>query len=1041
MLSYARLIVEGAIHKVFPACNRKMVKFWSNFASCPQRGGTCVTSVSTVLVFPPFRFEAATGALWRGQQRRQLRPQAAAVLRYLSKHAGQIVSKEELLAALWPGMQVSRGVLKTYVWELRQALGDQQQQPRFIETLPRRGYRWIASLTTDSQPLQSSRFKVQGSKFEPVPSLQPPNFVGREAELRFLHDRLEKARRGERQFVFITGEPGIGKTALVETFLQQITDQPHLWIAQGQCIEHYGVGEAYLPLLAALGRLGQQPGKQQLRACLQRYAPTWLVQLPSLLSVNKREQVRQSAQGATRERMLRELAEAMEGLATKRELVLVLEDLHWSDASTLDWLSFVARRPEQAHFFILGTYRPEEVQKNGHPLSAVMRELSLHGLCAELPLKLLTERNVAEYLKTQFSAEACGHASREALTEAIYQRTEGNPLFIVTLVNDLRTQEELAHPDGHWDLQKAVAWLRKQVPPSLQQLIERQMERLKNEEQRVLEVASVAGLDFSAAAVAAALKTEVPQVEELCAALARRHLLLKPEGNPTDPERRLAERYRFRHVLYQNVAYGRVTLARRRFLHQRIGEWKEAAYGERAREIAAELAAHFEQGRDYQRAVHYLRQAGENAQHRSAHTEATSLLTKALQLLRLLPDTPEHLQQEVRLHLALGSSLAALKGYAAVEVEYSLTRARELCQRRQDSRDLIAVLLGLCEMHYSRAEFHTARALAEQVLRLVHHGDEDGRLPGVYATLSRILFAMGEFSLVQEYASQGIGVYDARRHGPYASPVAHDPGVNCLSSQARALWHLGYPDQAVQCGYQALALARELSHPVSLALALNSAVALHHWRGEWPAAQELGEKLLTLAQQQAFPHWAGWGMLMRGEILARQGQLDEGIAQMRQGFAVLNSTGAKMGLTGLACELAWAYEQAGRAQEGLPLVTQALAVVHKTREYFAAAELYRLKGQLTLPQPCNVHSLKSNVPGAQAEAEAEVCFHKAIEIACQQQAKSLELRATTSLARLWVRQGKREPAYRRLAELYGWFTEGFDTVDLQEARALLEELS
>lgn len=487
------------------------------------------------------------------------------MLRYLSEHAGQIVSKEELLTALWPRMQVSRGVLKTYVWELRRALGDQQQQPRFIETLPRRGYRWIALLITDSQPLQSSRFKVQGSKFEPVPSLQPltPNFVGWEAELRFLHDRLEKARRGERQIVFITGEPGIGKTALVETFLQQITDQPHLWIAQDQCIEHYSVGEAYLPLLATLGRLGQQPGKKQLRTALQRYAPTWLGQLPSLLSVNKREQVRQSAQGATWERMLRELAEAMGGLTTKRELVLVLEDLHWSDASTVEWLSFVARWTGQARFFILGTYRPEEVQRNSHPLSAVMQELSPHRLCAELPLKLLTERNVAEYLKTQFSAEVYGHASREALTEAIYQRTEGNPLFIVILVNDLRTQEELTRPDGHWDLQK-----------------------------------------------------------------------------------------------------------------------------------------------------------------------------------------------------------------------------------------------------------------------------EDGRLPRVYATLSRILFAMGELSLVQKYAAQGIAAYDAQQHGPYASPVTHDPGVNCLSSQARALWHLGYPDQAVQCGYQALALAQELSHPVSLALALNSVVAFHHWRGE-----------------------------------------------------------------------------------------------------------------------------------------------------------------------------------------------------------------
>lgn len=959
----------------------------------PSTVGTGVTSVSTVLVFPPFRFEAATGALWHGQQRRQLRPQAAAVLHYLSEHAGQIVSKEELLAALWPGMQVSRGVLKTYVWELRQALGDQQQQPRFIETLHRRGYRWIAPVVTRQEParIQSPGSSAQRQKAELA--LSPtPNLVGREAELAYLHERLEKALNGERQVVFLSGEPGIGKTALVEKFLQQIEARswrleissssqvsslkalvPNPWVAQGQCIEHYGASEAYLPLLAALGRLGQQGGKKPLTKHLRRYAPTWLAQLPTLLNVAERAQVQREAQGATRERMLRELAEAVEALTARRGLVLVLEDLHWSDISTLDWLSFVARRVVPSRLCLIGTYRPAEALSNGRPLSAVIQELAMHGQCAELSLGLLSTGDVAEYLTQRFASvpffltgESQGErANLYELAQAIYDRTEGNPLFMVTIVDGLLSRNEFAQVNGQWNLHREVARIRNEVPPNLQQLIERQIERLGVEKQRVLEVASVVGLDFSAAAVAAALRTEVTQVEELCAALARRHLFLEPEGKPADPERRLAERYQFRHVLYQNVAYERVTLARRRLLHQQIGEWKEAAYGERAREIAAELAAHFEQGRDYQRAVHYLRQAGENAQHRSAHTEATSLLTKALQLLRLLPDTPEHLQGEVRLHLALGSSLVALKGYAAVEVEHSLTRARELCQRRQDSRDLIAVLLGLCEMHYSRAELHTARALAEQVLRLARHKDEARCLPGAYATLSRILFAMGEFSLVQEYASQGIAVYDAQQHGPYASPVAHDPGVNCLSSRARALWHLGYPDQAIDAGYQALALARELSHPVSLALALNSVVALHHWRGEWSAARELGEELLTLAQQQAFPHWAGWGMLLRGEILARQGQLEEGIAQMRQGFATLNSTGAKMGRTGLSCELAWAYEQAGRAQEGLPLVTEALAAAANTGERFAAAELYRFAGELTL-QLAAVHSPQSPTPNPQA---------------------------------------------------------------------------
>jgi predicted ATPase len=359
---------------------------------------------------------------------------------------------------------------------------------------------------------------------------------------------------------------------------------------------------------------------------------------------------------------------------------------------------------------------------------------------------------------------------------------------------------------------------------------------------------------------------------------------------------------------------------------------------------------HFEQGRDYQRAIHYLRQAGENAQRRSANAEAISLLTKALKLLQFLRQTPERLRQEVGLHIALGTSLVALKGYAAPQVEYTLLRAGELCQQIEDTRELIRVRQGLCDMHYNRAEFHTARSLAEQLLHLAHSSGESICLPGIHAALSRILFAIGEFELAQRYAAQGSTLYDPRQHSPYISHVAHDPGVNCLATQVRTLWHLGYPDQALRYSQKALALARKLYHPMSLTLALNSSVALHHWRGEWHAAQELGEELLALAQRQALPHWAGWGMMLRGLILARQDQQEAGITQMRQGFTALTTTGAKMGLTGLSCELAWAYGKAGRAAEGLPLLAEALVVADNTGEHFALAELYRLKGQLTLRQ-------------------------------------------------------------------------------------------
>lgn len=356
---------------------------------------------------------------------------------------------------------------------------------------------------------------------------------------------------------------------------------------------------------------------------------------------------------------------------------------------------------------------------------------------------------------------------------------------------------------------------------------------------------------------------------------------------------------------------------------------------------------------------------------------------------RALHDEVHHRVQRDLTRLAPGTSLIALKGYAAPEVEQTLRQAHRLCRRMKTSQDLTPVMFGLCDMYYSRAELHTARALAEQVLSVASARGDAQRLPEVYSALGRILFALGKFSLAHKYAAQGLAVYEARRHSPYVSHIAHDPGVDCLSSQARALWHLGYPDRAMRCGSQALAPARKLSHPLSLALALNSIVALHHWRGEWRAARELRDELLTLAQRHAFPHWTGWGMMLRGEILVRQGHVEEGIALMRQGFTALNLTGAKMGLTGLSCELAWAYEETGRAAEGLPLVTEALTVAGHTGERFAVAELYRFQGQLTLQQ-CHVSRTKFQLPNAQhlmpdpAGAEAEACYRRALQTARRQ---------------------------------------------------------
>jgi predicted ATPase len=460
--------------------------------------------------FNSFRLDTVNACLWRGRQMISLTPKAFAVLRYLVEHAGQLVTKDALLAAIWPEVYVSEGVLTGCIRELRKALGDHPQAPRSIQTVHRRGYRFIAKL-------QSSAFKVPGAESRPAPRPRhpTPSFVGREAELEQLQKWLKKALGGTRQLVFVTGEVGIGKTTLVEAFVAGLRTKNKVWISHGQCIEHYGAGEAYLPVLEALGRLCRGPGGERFIELLSQQAPTWLVQMPTLLNATDLEALQRRTQGTTRERMLRELAEALEVLTREQPLVLWLEDLHWSDVSTLDWLVCVARRHEPARLLVICTYRPVEVIVNERPLKAIKQELQVHGDCEELPLAFLTEATVAKYLAVRFAAlsplrgegwgEGSSRASLQRLARLIHQRTDGNPLFMVNVVNYLISKKVTIPSDGQWTLQGEVAAVAAEVPESLQQMIEQQMEGLRPEDQRVLEVASVAGAEFSAAVVAAGL--------------------------------------------------------------------------------------------------------------------------------------------------------------------------------------------------------------------------------------------------------------------------------------------------------------------------------------------------------------------------------------------------------------------------------------------------------------------------------------------------------------------------------------------------------
>jgi predicted ATPase/DNA-binding winged helix-turn-helix (wHTH) protein len=967
----------------------------------------------------------------------KLEPQVFNVLAYLIQHRDRVVTKEELLEQLWPARFVGEATLTSCVMAVRKAIGDRGREQRLIQTLHGRGYRFIAEveerLSAPQRPLQDTPIPQTGSDATLVTLTAGgvARAVGRALELAQLHRWLQQALRGTRQVVFVTGEAGLGKTTLVEAFLEGIGAEGTLWIARGQCIEQYGAGEAYLPVLEAVGRLCRDPEGPEVLTLLARQAPTWVVQMPWLVDDTTLQTLQRRVLGATRERMLREMAEALAMVTSHRPLVLVLEDLHWSDASTLDLIALLARRPEPARLLLIGTYRPAEAMTPGHSLHALKQELQVHRQCEELLLPFLSEAAVAEYSATRFPEIVLP----AGLIRLVYQRTDGNPLFMVNVMDDWLAQGILVAEDGRWTLRRELMELAVGVPDNLRQIIERQLDRLSPEEQHVLAVGSVAGVEFSAAAVAAGLGQEVVHIEACCESLARRGPFLQSRGEQSWPDGTVAGKYGFAHAVYQEVVYTRLPAARRVQLHRRIGEGEEAGYGAQAGEHAAELAVHFERGRDYPRAVAYLKAAADNALQRYANLEAISHLTKALALLKSLPDTPERNQQELDLLTALGPALVAIKGYGALEVEQTYTRARELCQQMGDALQLSQVLWGLLTFYLVRAEHQMARELGEQLLTLAQRQQDPALLRVGHFALGAALYCLGEFALAREHMEHSLALDDPQEDHSHPFLFGMDLGVFCRSWAAHALWHLGYPDQALTMSQAALTRARELLHPFSLALALGYAAILHQFRREERATYERAEAGMALCHEHGFAYYLTWGPILQGWVLAEQRQQEAGIAHMRDGLAAFRATGGEVRLPYYLTLLAEACGKAGQAADGLVLVADALALAEEKGERYGEAELHRLKGELLSQQRVATHGESS------APTEAEAHFHEALAIARRQQAKSWELRAAMSLSRLWQQQGERTEARQLLAGVYHWFTEGFDTADLQEAKALLDALA
>ena len=942
------------------------------------------------------------------------------MLNQLVGRSGQLVTKEELLASVWPETFVGDAVLKVAIRQLRDALDDDPKTPHFIETAHRRGYRFIGHIADAALAHESSTLRDREVQL-------PLGFVGRDKTLSLMRRSLEKMLGGERQIVFVTGEAGIGKTALVDTFARFVGFDPKIRLGRGQCLEQYGTSEAYLPILEAIGRLCRE--HSQVVEVLRAHAPMWLLQMPSLLSSSDRELLNREVLGATRERMLREMGDALDQLTSDHPLVLILEDLHWSDRSTLDLVSYLATQRAPAQLMLIGTYRAAELIASGHPLRAVKQELLAKQQCEELALDYLSEESIAKYLSVRFA----GNRFPNELAHLIHQRTEGNPLFMVNAVDYLVNEELLVNDKGYWEVAVGIEKIELGVPDSIKQMIEKQVEHLDPEAQQTLEVASLVGAEFSTLALVDGLGGDLATVEARCEQLARQRHFIEHCGVQVLPNGEAVGRYGFIHALYQNVLYDRVSPSRRVQLHRRIAERGEEVYGERAREIAAELAMHFERGRDYKRAAKYLQRAADNAIRRHAYREAVVLARRGLEVLEKLPDSAERAEQELCLQLTLGVPLTATEGYGSANVGDAYCRARDLCQQMGDTPDVSEVLWGLWVFRIVRSELGAAREIAEEYLRLAQRLPYPGLMMRGHEAMQVTFVHMGQFAAALDHFEKGFALYDPENHRDDAFCYSQNPEVAMRSHVAWVLWFVGQPDQALARNNEALSLARELAEPHGLAHAYYFAAMLHILRREDKRVLELADDAIAVSKKHGLVMYEGFAMIARGWALAEQGQQQEGIEQIRQGLAIHEATGAKLGRPQFLALLGDSLMKAGETDEALRMVEEALEVAHSRGEERNVAELYRAKGELLL--------LRAGADRSAALAEAEACFNQSVEIARQQKAKSWELRASMSLARVHIERGKPETARVLVKHIYDQFTEGFDTRDLLDAKALLDQLT
>jgi predicted ATPase/class 3 adenylate cyclase len=839
--------------------------------------------------------------------------------------------------------------------------------------------------------------------------------VGRESEVALLLERWEQAKNGQGQVVLLTGDAGIGKSRLVQVLKDHVANEPHLrWECRSA---EYSQNTALFPLTDLFQRLLQfqiedTPDEKlgKLEHALSQYrlplgetvplfAPLLALPLPEhqYLPLNLSPQ-------RQRQKTLETIVAILLELAEHQPVLFILEDLHWTDPTTLELLNLLIEQTPTASLLTVLTCRPTFQPSWSH-----------RSYLTEVTVNRLSQPQIERMIERITDEKRLPPEVRHLLV----QRTDGVPLFVEEMTKAILESGHIKEVDGQYELTGALSTFA--IPATLQDSLMARLDRLVTAK-AVAQYAAVIGRQFAYDLLSTVSQLDDTTLRRELSRLVEAEIVYQ-RGLPPQST------YVFKHALIQDAAYQSLLKSTRQQYHQQIAQVLESQFPEMTEAQPELIAHHLTEAGLTEQSVAYWYKAGQRAIERSAHVEAVSHLRTGLELLQTLHETTERRQQELLLHIALGASLIATKGYAALEVGETYTYARQLCQYLEDPYQLSPVLRGLWSYYLMRAELQTAHALGEQLLDVAEQAQDTVLLLAAHRAVGTTLFYLGAVADAHAHFTQGMALYNAEQHRAHAFLSGEDAGVVCRSHAAWTLWYLGSPDQGRARNEEALTLAQHIVHPHSLGYALTAAALFHQLRREVRSTQERAEAAMSLSKELGFPQWIAISSILRGWALAHYGQAQEGIAQINQGLTAFRATGA---VTMQSCHLALlveTYGTVGQPEAGLTALAEAQTLADTTGDRWYEPELYRLKGALLLQQSPDYY------------IEAETCFAQAMTIARSQQAKSFELRSATSLARLWQNQGKRDEARQVLGDVYNWFTEGFDTADLKDAKALLDKLA